>query len=139
MSTSLPVVTPWGSGDVILGTPFRTVVSTEATLGGLVMLTIDMEPGVHVDEHVHDAEDQIIVVISGRAGVQVDGVKAELTDGGIAFVPRGSAHSVWNDSDDVARCLEIYTPGGMEQFFAMAGARSEDNQATAQDYQAARR
>src|SRR4051794_9431408 len=125
MSTPLPAVTPWGSDASIPGTPFRTAVSTEATRGGLVVLTVDMEPGVHVDEHVHDSEDQIVVVISGRTGVEVDGVKAELTDGGIAFIPRGSAHSVWNDSDEVARCPEIYTPGGIEQMFAMAGARAD--------------
>jgi hypothetical protein len=53
-------------------------------------------------------------------------------------VPRGSPHAVWNDSDDVARCLEIYTPGGMEQFFAMAGARAAGGEATAADYAAAR-
>lgn len=115
-------ITQWGEAAPIAGTPFRQVIGASDTEGGLTLLTVDMPPGAEVDEHAHADEDQILVVVSGTVGVRIDGVTAELTDGGVAFVARGSMHSLWNHSDGVARVLDMYTPGGMEHFFAAAAS-----------------
>jgi len=69
--------------------------------------------------------------------VSIDGEKFELTDGGVAFVPRGSAHSLWNNSGAVARILDMYTPGGMERMFAAAGENAAGGEAQGSDYAAA--
>jgi quercetin dioxygenase-like cupin family protein len=98
---------------------------------------VDMPPGVEVDEHVHDREDQIMVVISGTIGGHVNGETFELTDGGVALIPRGSRHGLWNRSGAMARVLDMYTPGGMEQFFVAAGENAAGGEATKTDYAAA--
>ena len=89
-------------------------------------ITVDMPPGVHVDEHTHADEDQISIVLAGRLGSRVGGVEAVLEAGGIQVLPRGVPHELWNAGDDVVRLVEIYTPPGMEQRFALAGQTAID-------------
>ena len=130
-------ITQWGEAEEIPGTPFGRVLGADNTAGGLTLLTVEMPPGITVDEHAHQDEDQILVVISGTIGVSIDGEKFELTDGGVAFVPRGSRHSLWNDSGAVARVLDMYTPGGMERMFTAAGENAAGGEARGSDYAAA--
>ena len=138
MSTIPMSAASWGSGTLIDGTPFRQVVTTAATDGRLVALTADMPPGLHVDEHVHKWEDQIIIVISGSVGARVGTEELQLTDGSVAFLPRGIPHSQWNSGDDFARVVEIYTPGGFEEVFAQAGRVNDGREADRNDDASAR-
>ena len=112
----------WGAGDPIEGTPFRVVVPGASTAGGAVVLTVDMPPGLHVDAHTHDTEDQINIVVSGRVGVRIGDEESMLEAGGVLLMPRGIEHERWNAGDAFAQVIEIYTPPGMEHRFALAGA-----------------
>jgi quercetin dioxygenase-like cupin family protein len=112
----------WGAGDHIEGTPFRVVVPGSDTSGHAVVLTVDMPPGLHVDAHVHDTEEQINIVLSGQVRFRVGGDETVLTAGGVLLMPRHIEHELWNDTDQFAQLIEIYTPPGMEQKFASAGA-----------------
>jgi quercetin dioxygenase-like cupin family protein len=103
-----------------------------------VLLTVDMAPGVHVDEHVHEAEDQITIVISGSVGARVGTEELQLTDGSVVFLPRGIPHSQWNSGSSFARVVEIYTPGGLEEVFAHAGRMNKGSEADSAHYVAAR-
>lgn len=56
-------------------------------------------------------------------------------------MPRGIEHELWNDTDEMARIIEIYTPPGMEERFAAAGAAAAASgrpDASAEDYAASR-
>ena len=112
----------WGNGDLIEGTPFRVVVPGSATSGHAVVLTVDMPPGLHVDAHVHDTEEQINIVVSGQVRFRVGDQESVLGAGGVLLMPRQVEHELWNDTDEFAQIIEIYTPPGMEQKFASAGA-----------------
>ena len=92
-----------------------------ATGGTLVCITVDMPPGVHVDAHTHDGEDQLNIVVSGRVGTRVGGVDGMLEAGGLQLMPRGVPHELWNAGDTVAQVIEIYSPPGMEARFERAG------------------
>jgi len=113
---------PWGAGDQIPGTPFRVVVPGTDTSGHAVVLTVDMPPGLHVDAHVHDTEDQINIVLSGQVRFRVGDRETVMGAGGILAMPRHIEHELWNDTDEFAQIVEIYIPPGMEQKFAAAGA-----------------
>jgi quercetin dioxygenase-like cupin family protein len=129
----------WGEGAVIPGTPFREVVPGTATDGHAVLLTVDMPPGLHVDAHVHAAEDQINVVVSGRVHFRVGEETCELGAGGVLLMPRNIEHELWNEGPDFAQIIEIYTPPGIETMFAAAGAAVKgDDLAGSDDYAAAR-
>lgn len=112
----------WGAGSPIEGTPFRVVVGGWETDGHAVVITVDMPPRLHVDAHTHETEDQINVVVSGQVRFRVGEEEAVLGAGGVLLMPRRVEHELWNDTDDVAQIIEIYTPPGMEQKFAAAGA-----------------
>ena len=112
----------WGAGDQIEGTPFQLVVSGSETSGHAVVLTVDMPPGLHVDAHTHDTEEQINIVISGQVRFRVGHEEAVLGAGGVLLMPRGVEHELWNDTAEFAQIVEVYTPPGMEQRFASAGA-----------------
>ncbi len=120
MSSSLAELS-WGLGLPIAGTPFRQVVTTAETQGRLSILAIDMPAGERVDEHVHQLEDQITVIVGGTVGATVADVEYSLGPGAVLLMPRGVPHAQWNASGAPARVLEVYTPGGFEQVFEWAG------------------
>jgi quercetin dioxygenase-like cupin family protein len=113
---------PWGAGDQIEGTPFRVVVPGSHTSQNAVVLTVDMPPGLHVDAHTHDTEEQINIVLSGQVRFRVGDEETILGAGGVLLMPRNVEHELWNDTEQFAQIIEIYTPPGMEQKFAAAGA-----------------
>ncbi len=131
----------WGNGEQIDGTPFRVVVPGAETNGHAVVITVDMPAGLHVGAHTHDTEDQIIIVISGRVRFRVGDDHTVLGAGGVLCMPRSVEHELWNDTDESAQLVEIYTPPGMEQKFATAGAAataSGKRRADAADYATSR-
>ena len=60
-------------------------------------------------------------VITGEAS-------SVLAPGHIAFVPRGTAHTIRKVGEGVGRVVSIHTPGGVEHFFREIGtpARADD-------------
>jgi quercetin dioxygenase-like cupin family protein len=132
---------PWGAGEQIAGTPFRLVVAASETDGHAVLLTVDMPPGLHVDAHAHEREDQINIVLAGQVRFRVGDDEAVLGPGGVLLMPRDVEHELWNDTDEFARIIEVYTPPGMEERFAAAGAAAAaagQGSANADDYAATR-
>jgi mannose-6-phosphate isomerase-like protein (cupin superfamily) len=113
----------WGDGEQIVGTPFRIAVDPKQTDGHAVVFAVDMQSDEVVPPHVHEGEDQINVVISGRVGCRLGDQECVLGAGGLVTIPRGVEHSLWNAGNSPAKVLEIYTPPGIETFFAEAGAR----------------
>lgn len=73
---------------------------------------------LHVDAHTHDTEEQINIVLSGQVRFRVGDEETILGAGGVLLMPRIIEH----DTDQFAQIIEIYTPPGMEQKFAAAGA-----------------
>ena len=131
----------WGAGDQVGGTPFRVVVPGSDTNGHAVVLTVDMPPGLHVDAHSHETEEQINIVVSGQVRFRVGDAETVLGAGGVLLMPRHIEHELWNDSEEFARIIEIYTPPGMERTFAAAGTAAiagGKSSADADDYATSR-
>jgi cupin domain len=51
------------------------------------------------------------------AGLGVGDREVPVTAGGLVFVPRGTAHTVWNSGDRPVRGLILVSPGGAEHVF----------------------
>ena len=74
--------------------------------------------------HIHHAEDETFVVLSGEVEFWVAGERLLRGPGEAAFVPRGVEHTFRVVGDRPSRHLVILTPGGFEGFFReMAEAR----------------
>lgn len=113
-----------GAGGVDwIGSTFRTVMGPEASGGAMSIVETISRPGFSPPRHIHHDADEIFYILSGEAAFWVDGALIECGPGESAFVPRGTPHSFLVTSDEPCRHLAIFTPAGMEAFFAEMGAR----------------
>ncbi|MEX0985473.1 MAG: quercetin 2,3-dioxygenase [Actinomycetota bacterium] len=70
--------------------------------------------------HIHRAEDEFFVVLSGEVRLRHDEHFVEATAGSLVYGPRGVPHAFRVDSDE-ARLLLFFSPGGVEGFFREGG------------------
>jgi quercetin dioxygenase-like cupin family protein len=99
-----------------LGVSYRTILSTAASGGAMSIVDTFSPAGSGPPRHVHHAEDEAFVVLSGEIELWVAGKTSRLGAGEAALVPRGTEHTFKALAD--TRKLVILTPGGFEGFFA---------------------
>lgn len=100
-----PYLPPMHAGTVnrrLVGRDVNGSTRVEVVLGVL-------EPGGVARRHLHDAEEQALYVLEGRALVEVgDTVKEEVGPGTACFFPAGVAHRV--EALTPMKALVIYSP-----------------------------
>lgn len=99
-----------------MGHTFRTLIPTAATGGTLCVIDSASPAGTGPARHVHAAEDETFVILSGEVEFWVAGQTFRRGSGEAAFVPRGVEHTFKAITD--ARLILVLTPGGFEGFFA---------------------
>ena len=67
--------------------------------------------------HVHEGEDEVVLVLEGELTYQVGDQRGVLAAGGLLWFPRAVPHAVANLSGRPSRFLTIVTPAGIEAFF----------------------
>jgi mannose-6-phosphate isomerase-like protein (cupin superfamily) len=67
--------------------------------------------------HRHHDEDEFTYVTRGRIGALLGDNEVFAGPGDLIVKPRGQWHTFWNAGDEPAACLEIISPGGLEQAF----------------------
>jgi quercetin dioxygenase-like cupin family protein len=105
----------WIGGGVL-----SVLLDATMTGGQLTMMSTDLERGAGAPVHVHSLEDELMVVLAGSATFWVGDTRHEVAEGGLAWLPRGLAHTYRIDSER-ARILTVCTPAGLEGFFRQAG------------------
>jgi quercetin dioxygenase-like cupin family protein len=70
--------------------------------------------------HIHRAEDEFFVVLSGEVRVQHGDAVIEAVNGSLVYGPRGVAHAFHVDSAEARRLL-FFGPAGVEGFFREGG------------------
>lgn len=111
---------PAGSGpklSVLGDTQFLKVTAAESR-GGCTVIEQISRPGSGVPLHVHEREDEVFYVVSGRLRVETEGRVFNVPAGATIFLPRGVPHAFAVEGDEPARLLVIVTPGGIEAMFA---------------------
>lgn len=68
--------------------------------------------------HIHHAEDEIFVILTGEVRIWLAGEERVLRTGESVFIPRGTEHTFKVSGTEPCRHLVILTPGGFEGFFA---------------------
>src|ERR1700761_886055 len=90
--------------------------------GGQVALVRSAPPrGAASPVHVHEKDDEIVLLLRGSGLFWSGDQRFELSAGGVAFLPRGLPHTYLFTSDE-ADMLAVCTPAGMEDFFRTASA-----------------
>lgn len=67
--------------------------------------------------HVHQGEDEVVVVLEGALTYRVGDEHGVREAGGLLWFPRLVPHAVANLSGSPCRFLTIVTPAGIEDFF----------------------
>jgi quercetin dioxygenase-like cupin family protein len=95
---------------------------TETTGGSFALIENEIPPGEGPPLHVHAAEDEMWLVLSGRLRFRADDQLLDAPEGSFVFMPRGTAHCFQNVGDTTAQIVVMFTPGGMERFFEQHAA-----------------
>ncbi len=72
-------------------------------------------PGAHVPSHRHVYVTEIIYVLEGNLTVRIGTETKILAKDSTAFVPPKTFHELMNDSADVVKFLQYYSPSGAEE------------------------
>jgi len=67
--------------------------------------------------HLHQALDEIMLVLEGEASVLVDKEVTVIKTGGWHLRPHGIVHTFWNAADTPLRFIDIYPNQNFEEFF----------------------
>jgi len=67
--------------------------------------------------HVHEAEDEVVIVLEGALDYQVGHERGVLNAGGLLWFPRQVPHAVANLTGEPCRFVTVATPSGIEDFF----------------------
>ncbi len=124
--TPTPRVIADGSGEIspdVGGVRDRFLIDGAETGGRLALVEHLFPPrALAAPLHRHHEEDEFTFVVRGRIGALLGDVEVVGGPGDLIVKPRGQWHTFWNAGDEPAACLEIISPGGLEQAFrAMAG------------------
>lgn len=117
------------------GVLYRTILSPGESGGAMSIVDSHSPQGSGPPRHVHEAEDETFVVLTGSCRVWTAARQAGLQPGEAFFIPRGTEHTFQVDDPAGCRHLVILTPGGFEGFFteaAAAGLRIPEDMAALQ-------
>jgi mannose-6-phosphate isomerase-like protein (cupin superfamily) len=122
-----PIVVEPGEGEVI--PPFGPVIKAPSELSGGAFTVIEslLMPGESGPPmHLHRSHDESFYVLEGIATLVTPGGEHDVEPGGYVFVPRGTAHTITNRSEeDAVRYLAV-TSGGLDRFIAELHEADDD-------------
>ena len=103
-----------------------TVKATGADTGGRATVVEFLNPpGFAPPLHRHTLEDEMFLLLSGRATFFCDGQELAAGPGDFVLLPAGLAHTFLVGSAEPLRTLQITTPSGFEQFAAAVGGPAD--------------
>lgn len=102
------------------GGTMRVLLDGDQTDGGLTVVRTAAAGGSAAPVHIHANEDEIFVLLRGSGIFWAGEHRYELSEGGIAYLPRNVPHTYLFTADTMD-VLCICTPAGIEAFFRAAG------------------
>src|ERR671930_1774953 len=107
-----------------LNSLYEVRASSDDTGGELTAMEMTIPPGMGPPPHVHEGGESVYV-LEGRVRYHIGGDVHEGGPGTFFYVPAGIEENFEPADDNPVRLLVIYTPGGMDKFFAEAGEPAE--------------
>ena len=105
-------VEEWELGGDVL----RLLVPAQKSAGTVSVLEGRIH-GAGLPLHVHDDEDEVVVVLEGTLAYRVGDEEGTVDSGGLLWMPRLVPHAIANEGVSLCRFLTIATPGGIEDLF----------------------
>jgi quercetin dioxygenase-like cupin family protein len=121
---SRPKILKRDEGDTVwvtAGVRITVKLRAEDTGGTYAVFQDFVLPGAGPDLHTHTHEDESLFVLEGKVRATVGDQTSEVGPGTLVHMPLGVPHGFKNVSDQPARLLMTYTPGGFEKYFLETG------------------
>jgi quercetin dioxygenase-like cupin family protein len=115
------LVRPTGQGDAywVLGGLFEVRVAADETNGEITVMEMTVPAGMAPPPHTHPGSE-IIRVLEGTVRAHIGDETVDGGPGDVFYFPTGTLE-YFEATSDIARALVIYTPGGIDRFFAEVG------------------
>ena len=93
-----------GDGTVIL-TGF--VTPEELNDKGRLFGKITLKPGCGIGYHIHENDSELFYILKGVATYSDNGTETKLSEGELAVTPKGTGHSIKNDTDEDVELIAL--------------------------------
>jgi quercetin dioxygenase-like cupin family protein len=114
-----PVHIPRGDTDSVFADQLgiRYLLTGEDTDGHMTALEIPCRPkSVVAPIHTHTLEDEYQLILEGEVGFELGGEVIIAKAGDMIVQPRGVPMAIWNPTDQPARLLVLFCPGGYDEY-----------------------
>lgn len=91
------------------------------------MVISEVPPGGAIPVHLHQREDEIIFLHTGRGLVTLGDARVPSAAGAMLYAPRGVWHGIENTGPEVITWCAIWSPAGFEQYFKEIGTPLGDS------------
>jgi len=91
-------------------------IPSASTDGAWCAFEVTLEPGRAVPTHVHARDDELHYVLEGEVELRCGERTFTAAPGAMAVLPRGIPHAIRNRSAAPARLLNLFFPGGFDDF-----------------------
>jgi quercetin dioxygenase-like cupin family protein len=103
----------WGPGD-----RYTFLVTGAQSNGSLFIMEAIIPPGGGPPLHIHHREEESFYLLDGTLEITLGEKKVKATTGDFVQIPRGTVHAFRNTGSTTARMLLLFSPAGMEKYFA---------------------
>ena len=110
----------------VMGGVIDVKLDAAQTGGAFTLIEIVNPPGGGVPPHVHERDDETVVLVEGELTALIEGVTTPMQAGDIVFVKRGVTHAFFA-GENGARAVAITSPGGSESMLRDGAPRKEDD------------
>jgi len=116
-SREKPFLVPPDSGRVLKHIGVTHKLISGQTGGGYYLFEAQFDPESGNRLHVHTYEDEVVFVVQGAIQIRLGDGQLSAGEGGVAHLPKGIPHALYNPLKTPLKILALAIPGGMEQFF----------------------
>ncbi len=102
----------------VLGDNQTIKLTGKDTNGQFTLIEQNNDPGVGIPPHVHENEDEVFQVLSGKVEMSIDNTTTVLQAGDLIFCPKGVPHSWRVVGDEKAKAMLSVFPAGLEDMFS---------------------
>jgi quercetin dioxygenase-like cupin family protein len=93
-------------------------IPSASTGGAYCAFEQTLAPGQGVPLHVHSRDDEVYYILEGRLEMQCGQRVFTAEAGAMVVIPRGIPHAFQNPADTPIRFLNLFIPGGFDDFVA---------------------
>ncbi len=106
-------------------------VAGDETRGAYTIYDSVVPPGFRVPLHLHENEEEAFYIIAGECTFRLGAEMVRATAGSFVLVPRGMPHNQNHTGQTDTRRLILFSPPGLERYFAELAALAQSGSAPA--------